>query len=152
MPSTSTPLKIAALEADDLPVISAHVQDAVLKVADISWSQDDARVILPVNRFAWESATSRRGKDDERRRAVLQFDKVTRFQAQGISPTEKDAVLSVLAVLFHAGEEAPAGTISIVCSGAAVLRLKVDVVEARLTDLGSAWSASNRPNHRLGKA
>ncbi|MEM6847275.1 MAG: DUF2948 family protein [Pseudomonadota bacterium] len=150
MPATSTPIKLAALEADDLQVLSAHSQDAVFKVSDISWTPADQRVIVLVNRFAWEDAKPRKHKDDERRRAVLQFDKVTRFQAQGISPSDKGAVLSILAILFHAAD-APAGTVSLVCSGSAVLKLDVECVEARLTDLGSAWSASKRPNHRLGK-
>ena len=69
----------------------------------------------------------------------------------GVAAGDKEAVLSVLAGLFEPGE-APAGTVNIVCSGDVVLRLTVDYVEARLTDLGSAWSASMRPNHHLGRA
>lgn len=148
--SSIRPLKLAALDEDDLSVMSAHVQDAVLKVADVRWSAGSGSVILPMNRFAWEeTARGKRRVSNQRRRSVLHFDKVERFQAVGVSPSDKDAVLSILTVAFEA-TDAPAGVVSIVCAGEAVLRLQVAYIEARLTDLGAAWSASMRPKHRTG--
>ena len=63
---------------------------------------------------------------------------------------DKEAVVSVLAVLFDP-VDAPGGVVTIVCSGDALFRLEVECIEARLTDLGSAWSASMRPQHRTGR-
>ena len=39
----TAPVKLIALDADDLAVISAHVQDAVVKSADIIWRQSETR-------------------------------------------------------------------------------------------------------------
>ncbi|MCF3933941.1 DUF2948 family protein [Acuticoccus sp. M5D2P5] len=146
------PLKLYALDLDDLTVISAHVQDAVVKVADIRWSPTSAQFSLPMNRFAWERTSARktRREGDQRRRSVLHFDRVRSVRATGIGPNEKDAVISILAIVFDPGE-APGGAITLVCSGDTAIRLEVECIETQLTDLGAAWSASMRPNHRLGK-
>ncbi|MEM7696693.1 MAG: DUF2948 family protein [Pseudomonadota bacterium] len=148
--SAIRPLKLAALDEADLSVLSAHVQDAVVKVADIKWTAASGQLIVPMNRFSWETVRGRRRASDQRRRAVLHFDRVRRVQSVGVSARDRDAVLSILAVLFHEAE-APAGTVSIVCSGDSVLKLDVECVEARLTDLGAAWSASMRPKHAVGR-
>jgi hypothetical protein len=143
------PLKLAALDAEDLAVISAHVQDAVAKVGDVRWLPAGGHFVMPMNRFAWERTAARsRREPDERRRAVLQFDRVRSVRATGITPSDSDAVVSVLALLFHPTDP-PGGVVTIVCSGGASFRLDVEVVEARLSDLGAAWSAGMRPKHGI---
>ncbi|MEM8663325.1 MAG: DUF2948 family protein [Pseudomonadota bacterium] len=146
------PLKLAALDEEDLGVLSAHVQDAVVKVVDIKWSPAAGTLILPMNRFAWEETKKgKRRANDQRRRAVLHFDRVTRVRSHGINTAGKDDVISILTVHYEV-TEAPAGVISLVCSGDAAMQLEVECIEARLTDLGAAWSASMRPQHRVGGA
>ena len=105
-----------------------------------------------MNRFAWELTADRktRRKGDQRRRAVLSFARVTRAQVTGIAPGAQDAVLSVLAVLFTA-TDAPAGVVTVVCSGDVMIRLEVECIEAQLADMGGAWSASMRPKHVVGR-
>lgn len=147
MPSDT--LKLAALEETDLAVLSAHVQDGVFKVADILWSPANNQLIVPMNRFVWEQAVDRKAPN-ERRRAALQFDRVTALRSQGIVRADGERVLSLLAIVFRETEP-PAGTITLICSGEAALRLEVECIEARLTDLGAAWSASARPRHAAGR-
>lgn len=137
-------LKLVALDAEDLAVLSAHLQDAVVRVGDLRFLAEEGRFVIALNRFAWET-TGRRGPD-ERRRAVLHFDRVKRAQATRIRREAPDAVLSLLAVTFEPGE-APAGTVRLAFSGGAEMRLEVEYVEARLADLGAAWAARGRPSH-----
>ena len=68
-------LKLVALDGDDISVISAHVQDAVLKTADIHWRPGEQRVVIGLNRFDWDAAN---GQSSELRRcrAALRFDRV----------------------------------------------------------------------------
>ena len=68
-------LKLLALDDEDLAVLSAHVQDAVLKVADLVNLPKERRFALGMNRFIWEKAEGGR-KNFERRRAALTFDRV----------------------------------------------------------------------------
>ncbi len=141
-----TDLKLAALDEDDLVVLSAHLQDAVMTVADIDWQPRNKRLLLAMNRFAWDAKGSFLAKARERRRAVLQFDRVSAIRTIGIDRGKPGDVLSLLAV--RPGDPAkPAGTIELVFSGGAMMRLDVECVEARLTDLGTRWQAAGRPVH-----
>lgn len=145
------PLKLAALDEEDLKVLSAHVQDAVVKVDDIKWSSTTGAFLMPMNRFAWEAVSGgRRRANNQRRRAVLHFDKVRRVRSTGVSARDREAVLSILTVMFEP-DDPPSGTVTIVCAGGTTLRLDVEYIEARLTDLGAAWATSMRPEHRLGR-
>lgn len=144
--------KLFALDEDDLAVVSMHVQDAVAKVSDIVWSPPDGHFSIPMNRFVWEGTLGKAGRrgSGERRRSVLSFARVEAAKVNGLNPADKDAVVSVLAVLFEPGD-APAGAINVVCAGDAVIRLEVECIEAQLTDLGAAWEAVRRPSHAAGR-
>ena len=141
-------LKLLALDQDDLKIVSAHVQDAVMKVGDLDFRKAGKRFVVPMYRFAWEKPQGFLKTPAERRNSVLDFGRVLAARRSGFSGGDPDEVLSLLSVTFLAGE-APAGTIELAFSGGAAIRLDVEVIEARLTDLGGAWEASSRPSHSV---
>ena len=96
-------LKLLALDEEDLTVLSAHCQDAVLRVEDLMFSNRDKRLLLGINRFAWEAQPARRffKKQHERRRAVLQIDRVQALRSKGFDRDDKGKVLSILTITFH---------------------------------------------------
>jgi Protein of unknown function (DUF2948) len=143
-------IRLAALDAKDLEVISALVQDSVLKASDISRSKSGT-FALELNRYAWDKAPRKilgipLTKTSERRRAVLHFARVTAAKMVGLSQGKPDEILSLLAIKFVAGE-APAGTIELAFSGGATIRLTVECIECQLTDIGAAWAALATPKH-----
>ena len=145
-------IRLAALDAKDLEVISALTQDAVLKAGDISRSKSGT-FALEMNRFAWDKAPRRfLGKalsaTQERRRAVLHFARVTDAKMVGVSRAKPDQILSLLAIKFTPAE-APSGTVELVFSGNASIRLSVECIECQLTDIGAAWTALATPKHNL---
>jgi hypothetical protein len=142
-----TPLKLVALDEKDLEIVSAHVQDAVIKVGDLDYLLQSRRFIVPMNRFAWETPRTLFRRNNERRRSVLHFDRVQSAKLSGIDRSKPDDVLVLLALRFEAAD-APAGSIDMVFSGSGAVRLSVECIEARLADLGAAWSAAARPRHR----
>lgn len=146
---TNDILKLAALDEDDLAILSAHVQDAVFRVAELRWEPGPGRLIIPMNRFVWEKVRGKRRARNERRRSVFQLDRVTAVQTQGVDRDDELRVLSLLAVVFKPIEP-PSGTVTLVFSGESAIRAQVECVEARLTDLGAAWSATARPKHITG--
>lgn len=152
MTPSPQPVKMFALDEEDLAVISTHVQDAVAKASEIRWSPSDGHFAIPMNRFAWELTAGRkpRRQSDERRRAVLSFARVQRVRVVGVSPKDPDAVLSILALVFNE-TSAPHGDITVVCSGNVLIRLEVECIEVQLADLGAAWGASMRPKHAIGR-
>lgn len=143
-------IRLAALDAKDLEIISALTQDAVLKAGDISRSKTGT-FALEMNRFAWDKAPRRfLGKallaTQERRRSVLHFARVSDAKMVGISKTKPDDVLALLAIKFiHS--EAPAGTVELLFSGSAIIRLTVECIECQLTDIGAVWAAIGTPKH-----
>lgn len=141
-----TDLKLIALDTEDLDVISAHVQDAVVRVADMGYARGDRRFALLMNRYDWESDKPR-GKGI-RKRAALHFDAVQSVVTAGFDPNAHDGVLSLLAVTFIP-IDGPAGMVELSFAGGGTVRLGVECLEARLSDLGAAWAASAKPAHTL---
>jgi hypothetical protein len=141
-------LKLLALDAEDLQVMSAHVQDAVLRVGDIAWRAQEKRVVIAMNRFVWEAPKRLFARHDERRRAALHFDRVLAVKTAGIDRGQPAEVLSLLAIRFEE-TQAPAGHVDLVFSGGATMRLDVECIEAQLSDIGGAWEATSRPAHRV---
>ncbi|BCH26723.1 DUF2948 family protein [Mesorhizobium sp. L-8-3] len=140
-------LKLIALDEEDLKIVSAHAQDAVMKVADLEFLAHRKRFVVAMNRFAWEESGGLFSHHNERRRCILHFDRVLAVRTSGIARDKPDEVLSLLAVRFDPAE-APAGVVELVFSGSGAIRLDVECIEARLTDIGGAWEASSRPAHK----
>lgn len=140
-------LKLVALDDQDLGVISAHVQDAVMKVGDLEYLPARRRFVLPMNRFAWERKSGFLRQHNERRRSVLHFDRVLGVKTSGIARDKPDDVLSLLAVSFVPIDR-PAGLVELIFSGGGAIMLDVECVEARLADIGGAWQAASRPVHK----
>jgi len=157
-------LKLVALDQDDIEVVSAHVQDALVRVGDIFWQPREHRFVMALNRFDWMNAGD--GKDfqtkdfqnkefqnkdfqspDYRRcRTALRFERVVSCKCRDLSQADKNARLNLLAVEFAAGE-APAGTVLLTFSGGGVIRLEVECLEAELVDLGEVFAAALCPDH-----
>ncbi len=138
-------LKLVALDNDDVEVLSAHVQDSVVKVGDIMWRPAERRVIVVLNRFDWEGAQSLL-PPYRRRRAALRFERVNAVKHRHVACSDKDAVLNLLAVEF-APTDAPAGHVTLTFSGGCALRLDVECLEAELVDLGPEWATACCPDH-----
>ena len=159
MPITKAakPLKVMALDDDDLTVLSALAQDALTKPIEMRYLADEKAFVLTVNRLAREERPRRRGplglrREWQRRRSLLDFRRVSRVRCRGLSEGG-EAVLSLLAITFEpnaSGDESdPSGAITLLFADDVSVRLDVEVIEARLTDLGPAWTSTNMPRHAV---
>ena len=155
--STPMPnLKLIALDAEDLSVISAHLQDAVLRVGDMVYLPKEKRFVAMANRFDWARANvvpakprNNSSNSLERRRAGLRFERVNSAKVHGLDFKDKRAALALLAVTFEPASpnETPEGDVTLTFSGGAAIRLSVECIEAELKDLGAAWTAKRSPKH-----
>ena len=135
-------LKLAALDTEDLTVISAHLQDAILRPEDLTYLAGEQRFLMVVRRFDWTPDVPPR-----RRLAGVHFARVLRVKTRGLAPG--DAMpMSLLALTFEA-TDAPSGHIDMVFSGGAAVRLEVECIEVRMKDLGPVWEAVARPGHAI---
>src|SRR6185437_8920279 len=93
-------LKLIALDADDLAVISAHVQDARVATSDIIWRQAEKRLVIGMNRLDWEQTLS--GKTEPRRLiAALRFDRVLACKSRNVDLDSPEQTLELVGIEFH---------------------------------------------------
>jgi DUF2948 family protein len=141
------PLRLKARDADDLKVISALLQDAVLPMKETSWQPDVKRFGMLVNRFRWEDkAQAERGKRAyERVQSLLVVDCVQSVSSMGIDRTDKDQIISILSVGFEADK------VTFIFAGDGALALNVECLDITLKDVTKPYAAISKsaPTHKL---
>jgi hypothetical protein len=167
----STPLKLRAVDADDLAVLGACLQDALVAVQDMRFLGAENRFVMVANRFCWEklgpgarlapeegaraesaeegaraeSAEEESGAGPyERVHCGITFEHVTSVKARGFTPgaaADQGRLFEVLTIL------AEDGLLTLVFSGGAAVRLEVGAVEAFVQDMGEPWPTLWRPHH-----
>ncbi|WP_425099193.1 DUF2948 family protein [Tropicibacter sp. S64] len=144
------PLNLGAFDEEDLGVLSALVQDAVLPVTEIRWQPAQRRLGLLVNRVRWEDveAAVRRGRPVERVQSLLVVDTALRIASQGVDRSDKDLVLSILSVSFEPGE-APGGFVVLTLAGDGAIRAEVEALDVSLRDVTRPYLAPSGklPDH-----
>ena len=139
-------LKLIAFDADDLAVMSAHLQDAVLqgrrhRLAAARAQVRRGRQPFRLGRMRSTDATA---QEFVRRRTAVRFERVLGAKVQGIDLDRKDAMLALLAISFDSGE-APAGNVTLRFADGGAIRLEVECIEAELKDLGPVWRRRPSP-------
>jgi hypothetical protein len=138
-------LQLLADDADDLAVISAALQDAVLTVGDIRFEKAGRRLTLAFNRFRWEAGGARGG---QRVRCGLQLGGVLTVKGRRLRREAPKGVLSLLAMTFEPGDP-PGGEIRLTFAGGGELRAEVECIDAVLADVSRPWPTGRRPAHDL---
>lgn len=136
-------LRLVALDADDLAVLSANLQDTLIPVSDLAYLPNEKRFALAGRRFDWVKAVA---GGCERRATGLHFERVLGAALSGFTRTETERVLNLLAINFEAGD-APGGAVTLTFSGGAAVKLDVECIEAQMRDLGPRWSCDKQPKH-----
>jgi hypothetical protein len=147
-------LKLRAEDADDLAVISACVQDALISVRDLTFERGEHRFTLVVNRFRWEGKPD--GADGaavyERTHAAIVFSGVDGVTYRGFRRSEEDRILSLLAIRPGNKIGDKSGTIDLEFSGGVAVRLKTAAIRVRVADIGEPWPTAWQPDHETGEA
>lgn len=145
------PLRLKALDADDLTVLSALVQDAVFPASEMIWTKKDRRFALLLNRFRWEDAgrAQTRTRPVERVQSVLLVEDVLAVQSQGVARGDADTVLSLLSVAFEPGEDGT-GRVVLTLAGDGAVALQVETLDVVLKDVTRPYIAPSgkTPLHR----
>ena len=141
-------LRLKAEDAEDLQVIAAYLQDAVVLVKDIAYLPGTRRLAMVANRFCWEDELGAApvGRTHKRARTGLHFDNVEKVRSRNIDQDRQDGVLNLLTIGFEEGV-APSGSIVLTFSGDGEIRIDVEALETHLADLGGIWETPNLPAH-----
>lgn len=141
------PLNIAALDGDDLQIISALAQDAVFPIGELKWLSKRRQFAILLNRFRWELSPSAATKP-ERVQSLLAVENVTGVASQGIDRSDGDVILSLLSIAFEGSADA-GGELTLVLAGDGAIRLQIEALECRLKDVTRPYQApsGNTPQH-----
>jgi hypothetical protein len=136
-------LRLVALDQEDLAVISAHLQDAEVRVGDFAYLPRERRFALVAQRFDWETSPT---EAPRRRLSGLHFERVLGARCRGVDRSRPDRVLNLLGVTFTE-TDAPSGTATLHFDDGSAIQLEMECVEAQMKDLGPVWACDKRPVH-----
>lgn len=139
------PLKLRAEDEQDLTVIAAALQSAVVRIEDITYRPRRRRFALMANRFLWENRTRA-----QRIRAGLRFDYVIQVQSTGIKRGARGLILELLTLTARALEQGEV-EITLIFAGSAKLRLLCECIDCTLDDIGEPWDTASRPDHGIDR-
>lgn len=146
------PLRLMAVDRDDLSVVSALVQDAILPATEMRWQPSDRRFALLINRFRWEDRdrATQQERGYERVQSVLVFNTVSKVAYSGIDPKDADQILSILSLDFQEAD-APSGVVTVQLAGDGALALTVECLDVLIKDVTRPYLApsGSEPRHTL---
>ena len=137
-------LKLRAVDEEDLEIISACLQDAVIAVADMRHSPGEKRFHLAGSRFRWENCEESKAECDcyERVSCGVTFEGVTAVKTRGLDPADRERMLDLLAIRVEDG------AVDLLFAGGAVVRLEVERLLCHMRDMGEPWPTQWRPAHK----
>jgi len=132
----------------NLRVVSAHLQDSIVNVADIARLKKNKIFLIQLNRFMWEDVEKGVFRKNKRIRTVLKFENVLNVVSKNINQIKKDEFLDFLAIETN---KSPDNNyeMKIIFAGDAVIRVLSEVIEVTLDDQGEAWDTKNKPKHKF---
>lgn len=140
------PLKLRAEDEEDLAVLSAILQDALVAVGDMAYLAEERRFVLVASRFRRESGPAEPRRSFERTLCGFRADGVRGVRRRGFRPSEAERLLVLLAI------RATAGAFYLDFAGGHSIRLEVERILCHLDDFGEPWPTRWRPRHPVEDA
>ena len=139
-------LKLIAKTDEDLRVISAHLQDSIVKTSDIAHLKKNRIFLIQLNRFMWEDVEKGVFRRNKRIRTVLKFENILKATSKNVNQKKNDRFLDFLAIeMFKMPDKN--FEMNLIFSGDVIIKLVVEVIEVTLDDQGSPWESKSKPKH-----
>lgn len=130
------PVRLRAHDPDDLTVVSALLQDALVPLADMAYLKDERRFVLAVNRYRWDDPDK-----PSRTHALLSFQETDGVQSRGLDRSKPNHIYELLSLAYADG------IVQAEFSGGGSLRIQVQKLDCLLEDVGEPWPATREPKH-----
>ena len=143
---TVTNLKLLATSDEDLRIVAAHLQDAIVSIQDIASLKKNRIFLIQLNRFMWEDIEKGVFRKNQRIRTVLKFDNVIRVLSKNINAKKNKNFLDFLTIESSLLPD-KSYEIKLIFSGNAVIKIKTEVIDVTLDDQGSPWESKTKPKH-----
>ncbi len=140
-------LKLIARTTEDLRVISAHLQDSIVKTSDIANLKKNRIFLMQLNRFMWEDVEKGAFRKNKRIRTVLKFENILKVASKNVDQKKNDRFLDFLAIETTKMPDKNY-EMKLIFSGDIVLKLIAEAIEVTLDDQGAPWESKNKPEHK----
>jgi hypothetical protein len=139
-------LRLIAKTDEDVRVISAHLQDSIVKTSDIASLKRNKIFLIQLNRFMWEDVEKGVFRKNKRIRTVLKFENILEVTAKNIDQKKGERFLDFLAIET---EKMPDKNyeMKLIFAGDVVIKLVTEAIDVTLDDQGSPWESKNKPKH-----
>ncbi|MBK8158039.1 MAG: DUF2948 family protein [Rhodospirillaceae bacterium] len=165
--ANATDMRLIAKDAEDLAIVAACLQDALVPISEVQYLAGEQRFIMLLNRFRWERqpagrhgpVTGKASTDDasfhdaddyydteQRIHCGLCIDKVTSVRSRGVDLKQRGKFLSLLTLQID-GQN-----LNLVFSGGGIIQLTVSELNVFLKDMGEGWPTQWRPDHERDMA
>ncbi len=139
-------LKLIAKTEEDLRVLSAHLQDSIVKTSDIANLRKNRMFLLQLNRFMWEDVEKGIFRKNKRIRTMLRFENILKATSKNVNQNKNDRFLDFLAIeTFKMPDKNY--EMNLIFSGDIVIKLVAEAIEVTLDDQGLPWDSKNKPKH-----
>jgi hypothetical protein len=143
-----TNLKLLATSDQDLRVVAAHLQDAIVEIQDIASLKKNRIFLIQLNRFMWEDVEKGVFRKNKRIRTVLKFDNVISVLSKNINTKEDKTFLDFLTIESKLLPDR-SYEIKLIFAGDGVIKIKAEVIDVTLDDQGSPWESKTQPKHHF---
>ena len=140
-------LKLSAASDEDLRVIAAHLQDAIVSVQDIANLKKNRIFLIQLNRFMWEDVEKGVFRKNKRIRTVLKFDNVISVSSKNINVTEDKNFLDFLTIESNILPD-KSYEMKIIFSGNSAIKIYAEIIDVTLDDQGIPWDTKIKPKHK----
>jgi hypothetical protein len=127
-------MRLWAQDEEDAAIVSALLQDACVKPAEVHYDAKARRVVILAHRFCWECETP------QRVHAALRIENVTKARRRGW-PDAPAPALELLGLVFDSSG------ITLAFAGGTEIELEVEVLDLILEDLDQPAAAPSVPHH-----
>ena len=141
-----TNLKLLATSDEDLRIVAAHLQDAIVSIQDIANLKKNRIFLIQLNRFMWEDVEKGVFRKTKRIRTILKFDNVISVFSKNIDSKKNKNFLDFLTIESNLLPD-KSYEIKLIFSGNSVIKINAEVIDVTLDDQGAPWESKTQPKH-----
>lgn len=136
-------LKLQVTTADDITILSALLQDALIRHDNIHYDKAAGELVIIADRYCWE----RKGQNAERVLCGVRIGCVRQLQQQQMNGESADSVFYNLLNIAYSEASHDEATIIFNFSAGAAMRLRIDKIAMAAGDVAPPRPAAITPDH-----
>ena len=138
-------LKLKAVAAEDIEVLSALLQDSLVAAPDIRFLAEDACLVMVLNRYCWEQNSKDSQTQPQRCMCGLKVTSISQIRQRGLSG-QPNQFYNLLSITYEEATRRLTFTFSEGCG----IRLDVDRLALLVQDVADPHPGFARPQHEDG--